>query len=65
MRAILAPGQVAVTSCIGIQTFSVGSHEDPQAGGGQLGRRVQEAGVEQGLQGSLQGEREGRVRHGK
>lgn len=65
MRAILAPGQAAMTSSIGTQAFRVGSHEDPQAGGAQLGRRVQEAGVEQGLQGSLQGEREGRVRHGK
>lgn len=55
MRAILNSGQAALTSCVGTQTFRVSSHEDPQAGGGQLGRRVQEAGVEQGLQGSLQG----------
>lgn len=52
---ILAPGQAALTSCVGTQTFRVRSHEDPQAGGAQLGRRVQEGGVEQGLQGSLQG----------
>lgn len=35
----------------------------PVEGGPHRGRRAQEAGVEQGLQGSLQGEREGRVRH--
>lgn len=64
--------QPALTFCFETQTFRIDyqhgvplAEKDPQDWGAQLGRRVQEAGVEHGLQGSLQGERKGRVRHGK
>lgn len=65
MRIIPASVQPALTSCFGTQTFRIGSQhgvplaeKDPQDWGARLGQRVQEAGVEHGLQGSLQRERE-------